>query len=133
MDDQIVRFFLRFASKVADLSGRPIAFMTALAMIVIWAISGPVFHFSEPWQMVVSTGTTIITFLMVFLLQNAQDRDSRALQAKLDELIIVNSDANNKFVGVENLDARDLRKLSAKLAELAGTSTDESPRRDRES
>jgi len=123
-------FFLRFASKVADISGRPITFITALSLIIVWAVSGPIFQFSEPWQMVVNTGTTIITFLMVFLLQNAQDRDSRAIQAKLDELIIVSSDADNKFVGVENLDARDLRKLSERLAELAGTRTDESPLED---
>ncbi len=118
--------FLRFSSKVADTSGRPISFMVALVLIIAWASSGPAFGFSETWQMVVNTGTTIVTFLMVFLLQNAQNRDSRALQAKLDELILT-SQADNRFVGVENLDAEELRRVSIQLVEKAGTRIDETP------
>lgn len=119
-------FFLRFSTKVADTSGRPVSFIVALCLILIWAISGPFFQFNAAWQMVVGTGTTIITFLMVFLLQNAQNRDSRALQAKLDELIL-KSAGDNRFIGAENLDADELRRVSVQLVEKAGTSIDESP------
>ena len=119
-------FFLRFSTKVADTSGRPVSFIAALSLILLWAVSGPFFQFNASWQMVVNTGTTIITFLMVFLLQNAQNRDNRALQAKLDELIL-NSSSDNRFVGVENLDADELRKVSVQLVQKAGTSFDESP------
>ena len=118
--------FLRFSTKVADTSGRPVSFIAALSVILLWAVSGPFVAFSTTWQMVVNTGTTIITFLMVFLLQNAQNRDNRALQAKLDELIL-NSSSDNRFVGVENLDADELRKVSVQLVEKAGTRFDESP------
>lgn len=118
--------FLRFSSSVAETSGRPVSFLVALAMIVLWAISGPYFKYSDNWQMIVNTGTTIITFLMVFLLQNAQDRDNRALQAKLDELILATS-ADNRFVGVENLDTDELRKVATHLVERAGTNVAESP------
>ena len=90
----------------------------ALALVLVWASSGPVFSFSETWQLVINTGTTIITFLMVFVLQNSQNRDGKALQAKLDELILT-SQAQNKFVGIEKLDEKQLREMSAKLAEKA--------------
>lgn len=119
-------FFLRFSTKVADTSGRPVSFIVALSLILLWAISGPFFQFNADWQMVVTTGTTIITFLMVFLLQTAQNRDNRALQTKLDALIL-NSSSDNRFVGVENLDADELRRVSVQLVEKAGTSIDESP------
>ncbi|MEO8245264.1 MAG: low affinity iron permease family protein [bacterium] len=118
--------FLVFSSRVADASGRPASFIAALSLILLWAGSGPFFHFSETWQMVVNTGTTIITFLMVFLLQYAQNRDNRALHAKLDELILTGA-SDNRFVGVENLDADELRRVSVELVEKAGTSIDESP------
>lgn len=121
--------FLRFSSAVAETSGRPISFIVALSLIVAWALSGPIFHFSETWQMVVNTGTTIITFLMVFLLQNAQNRDNRAIQAKLDELIVA-TEADNRFVGLENLDADELQKVSVQLLKKAGTRIDESPYED---
>lgn len=122
-------FFLRFSTKVADTSGRPVSFIVALSLILLWAISGPFFQFNADWQMVVTTGTTIITFLMVFLLQTAQNRDNRALQTKLDALIL-NSSSDNRFVGVENLDADELRRVSVQLVEKAGTSIDESPYED---
>ena len=122
-------FFLRFSTKVADTSGRPVSFIVALSLILLWAISGPFFQFNADWQMVVTTGTTIITFLMVFLLQTAQNRDNRALQAKLDALIL-NSSSDNRFVGVENLDADELRRVSVQLVAKAGTSIDESPYED---
>lgn len=120
------RPFLRFANAVADASGKPAAFIAALALILAWLLSGPVFHYDETWQLVVNTATTIITFLMVFVLQNAQNRDGRAIQAKLDQLIL-SSNADNRYVGVEHLDEAELRRLSERLVELAGTRPDESP------
>src|SRR5678815_4786489 len=79
--------FTRFANATSHLAGRPVAFFLAVSLIGIWAITGPIFHFSDTWQLVINTGTTIVTFLMVFLIQSTQNRDSRALQVKLDELI----------------------------------------------
>jgi low affinity Fe/Cu permease len=111
-------FFSKFATAVAELSGKPVTFVMAVALVLVWAASGPVFSFSETWQLVINTGTTIITFLMVFVLQNSQNRDGKALQAKLDELILT-SQAQNKFVGIEKLDEKQLREMSAKLAEKA--------------
>lgn len=118
--------FLRFSAAVADTSGRPVAFILALSLILIWGFSGPFFDFGGTWKMVMDISTTIITFLMVFLLQNAQNRDNRALQAKLDELIRASS-ADNRFVGAENLDDEELRKVAGHLLEKAGTRVDESP------
>lgn len=111
-------FFSKFATAIADLSGRPATFVAAVALVLAWAVSGPFFGYSETWQLVINTGTTIITFLMVFVLQNSQNRDGKALQAKLDELIL-SSQAHNKFVGIEKLDERELREMSLKLAEKA--------------
>lgn len=110
--------FDRFSTAVAEWSGKPIAFVLAVMLIAIWALTGPIFGFSETWQLVVNTATTIVTFVMVFVLQNSQNRDGRAVQAKLDELILT-SQAANKFVGIEKLDERELRKLSDRLEEQA--------------
>ena len=110
--------FDRFSSAIAGWSGKPIAFVFAVVFIIIWALTGPLFGFSETWQLVVNTATTIVTFLMVFVLQNSQNRDGRAVQAKLDELILT-SKAANGFVGIEKLDERELRKLSDRLEEQA--------------
>ena len=110
--------FERFSNTIAGCSGKPITFVAAVAFIGLWAIAGPAFGFSETWQLVVNTATTIVTFLMVFVLQNSQNRDGRALQAKLDELIIT-SRAANKYVGIEKLDEKHLRELSDKLEEEA--------------
>jgi low affinity Fe/Cu permease len=112
------KFFSSFATAVADLSGKPATFVAAVAIVVIWAVSGPFFGYSETWQLVINTGTTIITFLMVFVLQNSQNRDGKALQAKLDELILT-SQAANKFVGIEKLDEQELREMSKTLAAKA--------------
>ena len=95
--------FERFAQSVAGWAGRPPAFALAFLVIVVWGVSGPVFHWSDTWQMVINTGTTIVTFLMVFLIQNAQNRDAAALQAKLDEVIRAIADARNEFIGIEHL------------------------------
>lgn len=113
-----ISIFARFATGVSEWTGRPAAFAIALASIATWGLSGPVFGFSETWQLVVNTGTTIITFLMVFVLQNAQSRDTRAIQTKLDELILT-SKAENRFIGIENLDDEELKRLNALLGKAA--------------
>ena len=110
--------FERFSNAIAKGSGKPTTFVAAVVIIVLWAVAGPAFGFSETWQLVVNTATTIVTFLMVFVLQNSQNRDGRAVQAKLDELIIT-SRAANKFVGIEKLDEPHLREISDKLEEEA--------------
>ena len=116
-------FFASFANNVAQWSGQPFAFVLAVALVLVWALSGPFFGFSETWQLVINTGTTIITFLMVFVLQNSQNRDGKALQAKLDELILT-SHAANRFIGIEKLSEEELRKLSDALAKKAASIDD---------
>ena len=103
-----------FSSTIASWSGKPVAFVAAFVLVVVWGISGPFFGYSETWQLVINTGTTIITFLMVFVLQNSQNRDGKAVQTKLDELIL-SSHAANEFIGIEKLDEKALRKLSESL------------------
>jgi low affinity Fe/Cu permease len=110
--------FTRFATKASEWAGKPAAFVAAFVLVVVWALTGPVFDYSETWQLVINTGTTIITFLMVFVLQNAQTRDTRAIQAKLDELILT-SHAENRFIGIENLDEEDLKHLDRLVAKAA--------------
>lgn len=112
-------FFASFANNVAQWSGQPFAFVLAVALVLVWALSGPFFGFSETWQLVINTGTTIITFLMVFVLQNSQNRDGKALQAKLDELILTSKGAENKFIGIEKLDEEELRELKRLIDEKA--------------
>ena len=115
-------WFTRAAKWASHTSGRPTTFIIALAIIVIWAVTGPIFHFSDTWQLVINTGTTIITFLMVFLIQNTQNRDTEALQIKLDELIRAMKGAQNVVLDLEELDDEELeefRKDYLKLAEAA--------------
>jgi low affinity Fe/Cu permease len=114
---------------MSRLAGRPVIFALALGLIVVWAVSGPFFGFSETWQLVINTATTIITFLMVFVLQNTQYRDGEAVQAKLDELIYAIKGADNHFVEAEKLSDRDLRELRAHLVKQAEAATDEIERR----
>src|ERR1700742_1694454 len=101
-------FFEKFSSKVTYLTGRPVAFLSAFALVLVWAAFGPVFHYSENWQLVINTGTTIITFLMVFLIQNTQNRDGAAIQTKLDELIRGSKGARNKLVNLENCTVEEI-------------------------
>lgn len=112
------RFFARFATATAHATGSPAAFILCVAAVVIWAFSGPFFGFSETWQLVINTGTTIITFLMVFLIQNTQNRDGAAVQAKLDEIILF-SDAENEFVGIERLTDTELEALHSRCEKAA--------------
>jgi low affinity Fe/Cu permease len=110
--------FHRFAHRAADSVGSPAAFITGLAVIVVWAITGPVFRYSDTWQLVINTGTTIITFLMVFLIQNTQNRDSRAVHLKLDELIRSIKSARNEMVGLEDLSDVELDELQQQFVHI---------------
>ena len=112
-------WFARFAQHVSHLTGRPTAFIAALAVIVVWAFSGPFFHYSDTWQLVINTGTTIITFLMVFVIQNTQNRDTAAMHIKIDELIRVTSRARNILIDLEELDDKDLEHLRKEFERLA--------------
>ena len=106
----IERVFTRIANRVAHLAGLPLTFAICVLIVVAWAASGPMFGFSDTWQLVINTGTTIITFLMVFLIQNTQNRDGAAIQAKLDELIRV-SRAHNHFIGIEHLTESEVEEI----------------------
>ena len=111
-------WFTRLTKATAHASGRPPAFTLALSVIILWAATGPLFNFSDTWQLVINTGTTIVTFLMVFLIQNSQNRDSAAIQVKLDELIRV-STAHNSFVGIEHLSDDELEEIRTKCERRA--------------
>ena len=116
-----VSMFTRFAQTVARMSGSPPVFAIAVLVVIVWGVSGPLFHFSDTWQLVINTGTTIVTFLMVFLIQNTQNRDGMAVQAKLDELIHAIGPANNAMLNLEELDEKILARLHTyycKMAEL---------------
>ncbi|WP_309602468.1 low affinity iron permease family protein [Sphingomonas sp.] len=104
-------FFAHLATRVASAAGRPAAFVIALSIIIIWGVTGPLFGWSDTWQLVINTGTTIVTFLMVFLIQNAQNRDAAAIQAKLDEVIRAIEGARNEFIGIEHLTEDDLDQI----------------------
>jgi low affinity Fe/Cu permease len=114
-------FFERVSGRVAIAAGQPHAFVLAFLVIIVWAVTGPLFNWSDTWQLVINTGTTIVTFLMVFLIQNAQNRDASAIQAKLDELIRAGGKARNAFIGIEHLTERELVALLRALEEVAGT------------
>jgi low affinity Fe/Cu permease len=130
MDDtKHVSLFTRFAKATARLTGRPIAFATAFATILVWLVTGPLFGFSDSWQLVINTGTTIVTFLMVFLIQNTQNRDSEAVHLKLDELIRAIEGAHNSLLDLEELDQEDLDLLRDGYENLAQAAREELRRR----
>jgi low affinity Fe/Cu permease len=115
-------WFLRFSNALARVAGHASTFIIAVVLVIVWAISGPLFHFSDTWQLVINTSTTIVTFLMVFLIQNTQNRDTAAMQIKLDELIRAVEKAHNALLDLEELDEKELtvfRKRYQKLAEEA--------------
>jgi len=112
-------WFVRFAQSASQFTGQPVTFFIALATIVVWAISGPLFGFSDTWQLVINTGTTIVTFLMVFVIQNTQNRDTTAMQIKLDELIRVTKRARNVLLDLEELDDKTLQELRLDYEKLA--------------
>ena len=111
--------FVRFAEEAAYLTGHPAAFLTAAAVVIVWGFSGSVFHYSNTWQLVINTGTTIVTFLMVFLIQNMQNRDTKALHLKLDELIRATEGAHTSLLGLDDMSDADLRALHDKYQKLA--------------
>lgn len=116
--------FSQFATQIASLTGRPVTFALAVATILVWGITGPIFRFSDTWQLVINTGTTIVTFLMVFVIQNAQNRDAMAIQVKLDELICATKDARDKLVGIEDLDDAAVESLKAEIQERSAQAQD---------
>lgn len=111
--------FSKFASKTAFHTGHPFFFLGALALILLWAIAGPLCRFSNEWQLVINTGTTLCTFLMVFIIQNTQNRDNAAVQAKLDELLRVTEGAHNSLLDIEELSQEDLAEIRQRYAGLA--------------
>ena len=113
------RFFNWFATKTSTAAGQPMTFIIALLVILVWAVTGPVFHFSDTWQLIINTGTTIVTFLMVFLIQNSQNRDGAAMQAKLDELLRAVGKAREQFIGIEHLTDQQIELLRAGLEKKA--------------
>ena len=112
-------WFTLFAKATARATGKPAAFVAAAGVILVWSITGPLFGFSDTWQLVINTSTTIVTFLMVFLIQNTQNRDSEAVQVKLDELIRVTKGAHNALLNLEELEEKELDLIRAKYASLA--------------
>jgi low affinity Fe/Cu permease len=118
-------WFSRFAKWTARATGRPETFILAVAVIIIWAITGPLFGFSDTWQLIINTGTTIVTFLMVFLIQSTQNRDSEAMQVKLDELIHVMKDAQNALLDLEELEEEELDRIRAGYQKIAEQSRGE--------
>ncbi len=110
--------FRKFAQWISEITGSSWAFILAASSIVVWVVTGPIFKFSDTWQLVINTGTTIVTFLMVFLIQNTQNRDSKAIQLKLDELIRAVSDADNSMIDIEDLSDKQLQKLQHTFREM---------------
>ena len=115
------QFFTHIAAKIATAVGQPLAFVIAFLAIVVWGLSGPVFAFSDTWQLIVNTSTTIITFLMVFLIQNAQNRDAAAMQAKLDEIIRAIEPARNGYIGIEHLTEKEVTQMLGGRQEAKAT------------
>ena len=117
-------FFHSFANYTAHAAGHPATFTLAVLVIVAWAASGPIFHYSDTWQLVINTGTTIVTFLMVFLIQNSQNRDAAAMQAKLDELLRAVDKAREKFIGIEHLTDQQIELVRSALERYAKDARD---------
>src|SRR5262245_55411010 len=121
--------FTRFAKWTAHVTGRPVTFVLAAAVIVVWVITGPIFHFSDTWQLFINTGTTIVTFLMVFLIQATQNRDTEAVQVKLDELIRAIGNAKNELLDLEELEEEDLDQIRESYCAIAEKARAGRPRR----
>jgi low affinity Fe/Cu permease len=115
------RVFTWFATRISAFAGQPLAFVAALGIVLVWGITGPVFGFSDTWQLVINTGTTIVTFLMVFLIQNSQNRDAAAMQAKLDELLRAVDKARSQFIGIEHLTDMQIEEIRSALESESGS------------
>jgi low affinity Fe/Cu permease len=114
------KLFTKIAGAIAAFAGKPITFVLALGAVIIWGVTGPLFAFSEVWQLVINTGTTIVTFLMVFLVQNTQNRDASAMQAKLDELLRAVEKAREEYIGIEHLTDTEIETIRARLEKECG-------------
>lgn len=123
--NSLSKFFNSFSNVVTKATGKPSAFIIATLVIIIWAVTGPIFKFSDTWQLVINTGTTIITFLMVFVIQHSQNKDTVAIQLKLNELIAANHDASNRLISVEDLTDEELEVLKKFYIHLAQLSKNE--------
>lgn len=121
---KVLTLFDRFASRVTRWAGSPVAFALAVASVVVWGLLGHAFAYSENWQLVINTGTTIVTFLMVFMIQQSQNKDSVALHLKLDELLAASRQASNRMIGIEDLDEQDLRDVASFYVRLAARAKD---------
>jgi low affinity Fe/Cu permease len=124
---KVAQLFTRFANVVSKVTGRPMTFILCMGIVVLWAVSGPIFKFSDTWQLVINTGTTIITFLMVFLIQNTQNRDAAAMQAKLDAIIDALPAADERFIGIEHLTDRELELVVEECERRAGEAARQNP------
>jgi low affinity Fe/Cu permease len=113
------KFFNMCATKISSAAGQPLTFITAVLIIVVWAVTGPLFGYSDTWQLIINTGTTIVTFLMVFLIQNSQNRDAAAMQAKLDELLRAVDKAREQFIGIEHLTDQQIELVRTALERKA--------------
>jgi low affinity Fe/Cu permease len=125
--NKLSAFFQKFSAKVTKATGSPLAFIIAFLVIIIWGISGPIFGYSDTWQLIINTSTTIITFLMVFIIQQSQNKDTMALQLKMNELIAASETASNRLIDVEDLTAEELetlKKFYIKLSRLAEKEND---------
>lgn len=124
---RLTRFFDKLANHITRLSGKPMAFILSFILVIVWALTGPIFKFSDTWQLVINTGTTVITFLMVFIIQQTQNKDTVALHLKLNELIACNENASNRLIDIEDLTEDELqivKKFYVRLANLALKSND---------
>lgn len=123
---RLTKFFNKFSNVVTKATGTPVAFILAVLVILIWGINGPIFKFSDTWQLVINTGTTVITFLMVFVIQHSQNKDTKAIQLKLNELIAANRDASNRLVSIEDLTDTELEIIKKFYTHLAESAKEES-------
>jgi low affinity Fe/Cu permease len=113
-------FFTKFSSAISFAAGQPLAFVLAFGTILVWGVTGPMFAFSDTWQLIINTGTTIVTFLMVFLIQNSTNRDAAAMQAKLDELLRAVAKARGEFIGIEHLSEKEVEEIRDAIEDEAG-------------
>ncbi|CAN5255465.1 low affinity iron permease family protein [soil metagenome] len=126
------KLFTRFAKWTSKVTGKPITFLLAIGVVVVWALTGPIFNYNETWQLVINTGTTIITFLMIFLIQNTQNRDTEALQLKLDEIIRSMDQTRNQVLDLEELDEEELDEIREEYLGLAKKAKEEEAEREAE-